>query len=298
VKQYLQPQPDQAFKETSVNRTSHQLIGAFILGAAAQGTLAATIVADGPYNFRDNSIGILPGMPARDLIVFGMFFVSPDTPQTTATFFQRDTVSNVDVTGPFPAQQYAFNPWIFEYAIPYSAGLTGAWNLEFRNGTDVAVRETNPLGDVPSVPLAENVTFTGVGASPTVHWDLPALSAGVEIDYANVIVFERLSATTFDFLHLSDALPVSQTSYTIPSNLINPAFPATVSDLTMVDGRTYVIAVALVDSDASGLIRTRSLRGIDYTTAPIPEPATTLMMLTGLAGIAGATWARRRRGRA
>lgn len=279
-----------------MNRTSRQLIGAFALAAAAQGTLAATVVADGPYNFRDHSTGLMSGLPARDLIVFGMFFVSPDTPETTATFSQRDTVSNVDVTGPLPAQQYAFNPWIFEYVVPYSAGLTGAWKFEFRNGADVAVRETNPLGDVPSMPLAENVTITGSGASPTIHWDLPALPAGAEIDYANVIVFERFSPTTFDFLHLSNALPVSQTSYTIPANLINPAFPAAVNELSMVDGKTYILAVALVDSDAAGLIQTRSLRGIDYTTAPIPEPATTALMLTGLAGIAGMAWARRRRG--
>jgi hypothetical protein len=279
-----------------MHKLSRHLIGAFVLAAAAHGAGAATIVAEGPYNFRDNNFGLLAGMPARDIIVFGMFFVSPDAPGTTATFFQRDTLANVDVTGPLPAQDYSFNPWVFEDIVPYSPGLGGAWTFEFRNGADVAVRETNPLGDVPLMPLAQNVTITGTGANPTLHWDLPAASPGTAIDWASVFVFERLSPTTFDILHLSDNLPASQTSYVIPANLINPAFGATVTDLSLVDGKTYIVAVALADGDEAGRIRTRSLYGIDYTTAPIPEPATNMLMFAGLAGVVAATWTGRRRG--
>lgn len=279
-----------------MNQVLRHLINAFVLAAAAHGAGAATIVAENPYNFRDNNFGLLAGMPARDIIVFGMFSVSPDAPGTTATFFQRDTLANVDVTGPLPAQDYTFNPWVFEDVVPYSPGLGGAWTFEFRNGADVAVRETYPLGDVPLMPLAENVTIVGAGATPTVQWNLPALPAGTEVDWASVFVLERLSATTFDILHLSDNLPVSQTSYAIPANLVNPAFGSAMTDLSLVDGKTYIVAVALVDGDEFGRIRTRSLYGIDYTTAPIPEPATNALMLVGVAGVVGAVRARRRRG--
>jgi hypothetical protein len=243
--------------------------------AAAGPALATPISATSFYNFRDNSYGLVPG-PARDIIVFGAFTVSPDgTGGTTATYRQTDTLLGTDVTGVLPYTPYTASPSTFETIVPWSAGLSGAWEFEFTNGTDTTIVTTGVVGTPDPVPLAENVRVTGTGPQPTVTWDVPAF----DVDWVNVYVVEKLSPTTFDVVHFGFGTPVDAASgaWTTPAVLD--------SGDTLEAGRLYAFAVMFNRGDAG--LKSRSLHAVEYRVAPVPEPGTWGLMGVGGLGLVG-----------
>ncbi len=270
-------------------------VAAFALAVSVPAAQAVDLSAQFPYNFRDNSFGLLAGQPARDIIVFGAFVVTPNSlAGTTGTYSQLNTISGTPVAGALPGTPYTANPNVFETIVPYSEGLKGSWQFEFTNGSQTASLATGPLGTVGSMPLAENVQIIGNGATPTVTWSVPAMPQDVRHDKTQIFVFERLSDTTFDILHLGPYLDPTTTSAVVPANLIADPFLATVPELSIQPGKTYVVAVNFVQLDDAGNPSTRSLHGVDYTMQPIPEPSTIALLFAGL-GAVGFAASRRRR---
>lgn len=255
------------------------LLATAAIAVTALPAAAAPISATNFYNFRDNNFGLLPG-PARDIIVFGAFTVDPNGGAgTTATYRQTDTVLGTDVTGVLPWTPYAPYPTVFETIVPWSPGLTGAWDFTFTNGSDTLNVTTTAMGDVAPVPLAENVQIVGTGPRPTVTWTPPP--AGV--DTVAVYVFEKFSPTTFDVLHFGFGSVVDPLvgAWTVPEVLDSGG--------GLEAGRDYAFTVLFEDRDAQGVTVSRSLHAVDYRMAPVPEPATWLALAAGLAALWGSS---------
>jgi hypothetical protein len=242
--------------------------------AAAGPALATPISATSLYNFRDNNYGLVPG-PARDIIVFGAFTVSPDGPGgTTATYRQTDTLLGTDVSGVLPYQPYSgASPGVFETIVPWSPGLSGAWEFEFTNGADTTTVTTGVVGTPDPVPLAENVRVTRTGPQPTVTWDAPTF----DVDWADVYIFEKLSPDTFDIVHFGFGTPVDPASgtWTAPAVLDSGG--------ALEAGRLYAFAVAFSRGNDARLHQSRSLYAVEYRVAvPVPEPGTWGLMGVGV----------------
>jgi hypothetical protein len=179
---------------------------------------AAQITAIGDLNnFRDtrslNDVGLLQG----DVLQFGASVVIPNGAQgTTMTAVQGSTS-----LGAFSCIGLSTAPNFCDRNIPFNPSLNGAWNLTFRNQTDLAIATTPAL--VPSaaspVPFPANVTASGSGSNPTFSWTLPQ---GFAPDAIRAIIFDKtappLPNGMRDVVH-AQALPGNTTSFTVPAQL-------------------------------------------------------------------------------
>lgn len=159
---------------------------------------------------------------------------------------------------------FSLNPNVFDAAVPYSPGLTGAWQLTFSNPSVAdGVFLTPALGDAPALPFAQSIAVTGGGSTPTLSWSIPQTTASM--DRQQVWVWERRPNADPDIVHFSDNLTLAQTSYEIPQQLS--------SGKTLQSGSSYAFSIILYDDaiEPGGGIRpevSRSFTYVPYTLLP------------------------------
>jgi hypothetical protein len=96
------------------------------------------------------------------------------------------------------------------------------------------------------VPLATEVRVAGKGATPRLSWALPDLG-GRTISRIRVVVRgePRVHGRFMSALYVSEDLPASSTSFTLPPDVLKP-------------GERYVFQVSLEDVEG-GKVRNRSM---------------------------------------
>ena len=115
-----------------------------------------------------------------------------------------------------------------------------------RDGIKSAPVPTQGLARAWQVPLATDVRVEGKGAMPRVIWALPDLGERA-IGRIRVVVRgePRVHGRFMSALYISDGLPATATSFTIPNGVLKP-------------GERYVFQVSLEDLEGSE-IRNRSM---------------------------------------
>ena len=248
--------------------------------------LATDITITGLINFRDNRPVAPAGVVTGDLDVFGATNITPSGPGTTAEADQ----------GLIPTQPLTFLPQtIFpnQYVgfLPFSPSVTGFWII---TATDAAgsVRgfpPTNVIANPELIPLVLNLHASGPLLTPHLTWTLPDLT-GLDVTREVVRVRDLLHAfpggiipdTIFD----SPSLAPTTTSYNIPAGVLKP-------------GGSYALEVMLdniVTPPTAGLsafVQNRSETFL-FPYATTPEASALVLLVSGLAGLAGIAWGRHR----
>jgi hypothetical protein len=171
---------------------------------------------------------------------------------------------------------------------PYDAQLTNPWRLllssdpAFPNNPAKSTFVNTPsVGGVAQMPFVASMTVSGSGLTPTISWELPAaLPAGLTVDRVQIRVLEKgqqaLSisrsptfANSFlqdDLVFNSDAMPGTQTSFTLPSSWQTPA-----GTRSLQYGSQYSIVISL-DHNRPGLTTTDSRSQSYFEFSPINLP--------------------------
>jgi hypothetical protein len=224
-----------------------------------QGTaaFAETFQGFGSFNGRYTSLGSDAGAP-EDLILFG-FNVTPNGQSgTTGLFSQVDQGTGQAVSGALRYPNFSNSPNLFDGAVNYSPGLTGAWQFTFSNPavTGNGVFFSPVLGDAPKLPTVQSIAVTGGGATPTLSWSVPQTPASV--DRQQVWVWERRANADPDIVHFSGDLPLAQTSYQIPGQFT--------SGKSLQAGTSYLFSIILFDDvvDQTGVLRPELSRSFTY----------------------------------
>ena len=237
--------------------TSYALL---LSSSLASPAIADTItILDALRNFRDtrsfNDVGVAQG----DRDVFGAD-VSPNT-GTTITGIQ----GNANV-GPNLCNGSVAFPNNCSASANFNPNRTGSWNLTFTNGANTAIA-TTPVLDTTAltlgpVPFPQDVTIKGTGLTPTLSWTVPG---GFSPDAVRIQVYDKALTNQRgqDVIVFSTPLPGNQTSFTIPSGILNQN-TAYVLNVQLIDTRGHVD----FSSNNPALIALRSNSFFDFTPLP------------------------------
>lgn len=234
-----------------------------LLLAGTSGAMGAPIDILDVYHFRDirsaNRIGIAEG----DQLTMGVYMTpNPRTGDsgTTIVASQNGTQSVVSyLNSPASPNEYSDS-------VPFSAALTGQWQLTISNPTST---NTPQIAYTPTVLRAngtiagtqqfvQNMAISGVG-SFALSFQAPA---GSMHDRISVRIFEVSDHSPPRLVHVKNDLPASATSYAIPF-ILNGDMD------TLIANQRYAVSIELDErrSDNSLLSKSRSI--FEFT--PIPN---------------------------
>ncbi len=220
---------------------------------------AAVVSASDFFNGRYTSIGEPSG--PQDQILFGANAVPNGLNGTTGTYSQLNTITGTTVSGQLRFPNFTLAPNVFDGAVAYSPGLTGAWTFTFTNGPNVSAFQTPAIGNAPALPFVQSVSVSGTGTSPTLNWHVPS---DPNIARQQVWVWEQRPNGIGDLIHVSGNLPTTQTSYHIPQTLS--------SGQTLQPGQLYSFSFVLYD-DSGRPELSRSFTYVAYSVLNnIPAP--------------------------
>lgn len=242
------------------------------------------------FHYRFQNSANPGGFPTGDRLAFGADDVAPSGALGTLGIANQDAVSVGLFYRPFD-----IFPTQFIASVPYASVLTDPWTLTFTNGPDSTVVNTPSVGTVGLIPFVSGFSASGSLLTPTLTWTLPSTAGlNVTIDAVAVAVVDLN-----DFLTLSNGTTtVSQanaifvtgnlgsgaTSFTLPTGVLEP-------------GGRYGLQVILNDfrpglpAEISPNARTLS-RSNTFILYAVPEPASLILTLTGLAAMFLGRWRR------
>jgi len=274
----------------------------FVVGVLAAGlfldvslALAATVTVTNPFYFRENrganDVGQTPSGLPSDRLVYGAGSVVPNGDAgTTGT---RAFGANAPTTLQFNPR--TVNPDQFSGSVAYSSVLAALpVNLVFTNGADTTAVSVAAVGDIGQMPLAFNLSVSGIGTNLTLHWTDPVIPSGLTLERGQIEIFdvENFNAAgNANLLFQSFLSSPTDTSFALPGSFSS----------SLLLGHHYAFGIRLedlrsgVDPTLGGPARLSSSQAyLDFTpTAAVPEPETYAMLLAGL-GLMGFV-ARRRK---
>ncbi|MDJ0637671.1 MAG: VPLPA-CTERM sorting domain-containing protein [Paracoccaceae bacterium] len=149
----------------------------------------------------------------------GAITVSPkDGTTITATQSGQTVTLQAASQATFSDQYAAF--------VPYDPSLTGNWQFEATNGSDVTTFQGPAHASVPQVEFATNIVMTPNGLTPTFTWDDPG-----NADWISISIFDLERRNNLGLADRIEIERVTGGSYTIPAGLLE-------------DGRRYSFNVA------------------------------------------------------
>jgi len=273
----------------------------FVVGVLAAGlfldvslALAAPVTVTSPFYFRENrganDLGQTPSGLPSDRLVYGAFVVPNGDAGTTGT---RAFGANAPASVPFNPRD--INPNQFSGSVAYTSALAALpLTLVFNNGANQSAVAFPALGDIGQMPLAFNLSVSGIGTNLTFHWVDPVIPAGLTLERGQITVFD-----VEDFNAEGNANAIFQSFLSSPTDT-SFALPGSFSSSLLL-GHHYAFGIRLedlrsgVDPTLGGPPRLSSSQAyLDFTpTAAVPEPETYAMLLAGL-GLLGFV-ARRRK---
>lgn len=199
-------------------------VGVVLLLAGSAGLsygLPITSITD-LNNFRDTRSLNDVGMGQGDRIQFGANVVPNEAAGTTMAATQNGV--RVPSTGFGPCGAFTTNPNMCAFSRAFNSSLTGAWDLTFKNGTDLTTAQTPALtanAAAAPVPFPVSVTITGSGTEPTLSWAVPG---GFTPNAVRVNVYEKNSKNSqgvSDIIYSSTFASASATSFTVPAGYLS-----------------------------------------------------------------------------
>lgn len=257
--------------------------------SAMPGLAGAVPVVSQPQVYTDN-VGTNPYIPSGWKLGVGAVSVTPSGAGTTVRAVHvnpPDSSQDYSV----PATPFPVYPNSYFALVPYS-NQSGQWQIQATDASGTGVAVTHVLDDIRQLPLVPGLAASGDRLTPSLSWTRmdPALypsyctaPCAVGFDFFNYAVIVR--DTSGNLLYQTSAIPNDPsvpTQWTLPAGVL-------------AEGRQYLIGVRLnmnelevINPNGSFVspLENRSSAYLAYSTAPVPEPVTALLWLTGLGIVA------------
>lgn len=236
-------------------------------------------------------VGPNPYFTAGWRLGLGATQVVPAGPGTIVDAIHLPADPAQDLTGIAATPSPVFPNAYIAYA-PY-AGQGGQWRIDATDASGTGSATTHALDDIRQLPLLQGLQTSGDRLAPTVQWDrldpaqYPSLCAApcqIGFDFFNYAVVVRSTDGTLLYQSAQiPNLPQVPTAWTLPAGLLEP-------------DRTYVIGFRLNMNELEAIqpngsfvspLENRSSAYLVHSTAPVPEPASALMLAAGALALAG-----------